>query len=271
MNQLTTLPIFLAGGGEGFVPPSLEHEFASPPIFFEGTVFEMNRVLMVRLIAAVVLALILIWYARRRQLVPNRRQAAVEALLDFSKTQIGEEILGKENAPRYQPMLMTIFFGTLFMNLTGVFPGLQIAGTGLVGMPLIFAIYSYLGFIIAGMRTRGGLHFFKEQLMPAGVPWPLYVIMTPIEFLSTFIVRPLTLTVRLLMNMVVGHLILVLCFVATHFLYFELSGVLGVGFGTLTLAGGIVFTIFEVFVGALQAYIFAMLSAAYISLSISEH
>lgn len=230
----------------------------------------MNRIILIRLIAAVVLALVLIWYARRRQLVPNRRQSAVEMLLDFSRVQIGHEIIGKENAERYQPMLLTIFLGILFMNITGVIPGLQIAGTSLIGMPLIYAIFAYVGFIVAGIKEKGAGAFFKDSLMPAGVPWPIYFILTPIEFLSTFIIRPLTLTVRLLMNMVAGHLILVLFFVGTHFLYFQLSGVVGIASGTLAIMGGIAFLIFEIFVGALQAYIFAMLSAIYVSLSISK-
>lgn len=271
LSALTSLPIFLTGGGEGFVPPSLEGEFNPPALLFQGTPFELNRIVLVRMIAAVFLAFVLIWYARRKQLVPNRRLAAVESLLDFSKVQIGEEILGKDRAHRYQPLIMTIFLGTFFMNITGVIPGLQIAGTSLVGMPLIFALFAYFGFIIAGMRERGGLRFFKEQLLPSGLPWPIYIIMTPIEFLSTFILRPVTLTMRLLMNLVAGHLILALCFVGTHYLYFTLSGVLGGVTGTVTFIGGLAFMCFEIFVAALQAYIFAMLTASYISLSISEH
>lgn len=271
LYALATLPIFLTGEGESFVPPTLEHEFNPPVLFFEGTIFEMNRIIMVRMIAALVLAFILIWYARNRRLVPNRRLAAVESLLDFSKVQIGEEILGKERAHQYQPLIMTIFLGIFFMNITGVVPGLQIAGTSLIGMPLIFAIFSYVGFIAAGVKARGGLRFFKEQLFPPGVPWPIYFIMTPIEFLSTFVLRPATLTLRLLMNLVAGHLILALCFAGTHFLYFTLSGALGVATGTVTFIGALAFMCFEIFVAALQAYIFAMLTASYISLSISEH
>lgn len=271
LYALATLPIFLTGDGEGFVPPTLEHEFNPPAILFDGTIFAMNRILLVRLIAAFALAFILIWYARNRRLVPNRRLAAIESLLDFSKVQIGEEIIGRERAHQYQPLIMTVFLGVLFMNLTGVIPGLQIAGTSLIGMPLIYAIFAYLGFIVAGIKARGGGRFFREQLFPPGVPWPIYFIMTPIEFLSTFVLRPATLTLRLLMNLVAGHLILVLCFVGTHFLYFTLSGVLGGLAGTVTFIGGLAFMCFEIFVASLQAYIFAMLTASYISLSISEH
>ena len=256
--------------GSGFEGPTLDHEFDPAGFLFVGTPFEMNRILMVRLIAALVLFACLFVYSRRAKLVPGRAQSGLESLLDFSKTSVAEEILGKEHAKKYQPMLMTIFLGVLFMNLTGTIPGLQIAGTSLIGMPIIYALFAYFGFIFAGLKERGG-KFFKEQLFPPGVPWPLYFLMVPLEFLSTFVLRPLTLTIRLLANMVAGHFILVLCFLGTHALYFQLSGVLGGALGSLALLGGVVFVAFALFVGALQAYIFAMLAAAYISLSISEH
>ena len=265
------IPLLSATSGDsGFTGPTLEHEFAPDPILFAGTPFELNRIILVRLTAVLILAVIMVVYAKRAKLVPGRAQSAVESLIDFSRVQIGEEILGAEEARKYQPLLLTIFLGVLFMNLTGVIPGLQIAGTSLIGMPLIFALFAYFGFIVAGLKERGKA-FFKEQLMPPGVPWPLYFLMVPLEFLSTFILRPVTLTIRLLANMVAGHFILVLCFLGTHYLYFTISGLFGGGIGSLTLLAGIIFVVFELFVGALQAYIFAMLSAAYISLSISAH
>lgn len=267
-----TVPILLSSStGDGFRAPTLDHEFSPDPILFAGSPFEIHRLILVRLVAVLVLLAVMVWYSRTAKLVPSRGQAAVESLLDFSRVQVGEEILGKEHAGKYQPMLATIFIGILFMNLTGVIPGLQIAGTSLIGMPLIYAAFVYVGFLYAGMKERGIGRFFKEQLMPPGVPWPLYFLMVPLEFLSTFILRPITLTVRLLANMVAGHFILVLCFLGTHYLYFTISGAFGTVLGNLTLLAGVIFVAFELFVGALQAYIFAMLAAAYISLSISEH
>lgn len=264
-------PVLLAAEGSGFEAPTLTGEFDPAPFLFAGTPFAINRIILVRLIATVILALLLVLYAKRGKLIPGRAQAAMEALLEFCKVNIAEEIMGgEERARRYQPLLMTIFLGVLFMNLTGVIPGLQIAGTSLIGMPLVYALVAYVAFIAAGVRTFGP-RFFKDQLMPPGVPKPLYILMVPLEFLSTFILRPVTLTVRLLANMVAGHFILVLCFVGTHYLYFVMSGALGGVLGSLTLLGGVVFVAFEMFIGALQAYIFAMLSAAYISLSVSAH
>lgn len=260
----------LAAGDDSFHVPGLE-EFFPAPFLFEGTPFAVNRLIMVRLIAVVVLVLVFGLYARRAKLVPGRAQAGVEYLMDFVRKQIGYEIIGEEKADRYMPLLATLFFGVLFMNVTGVIPGLQIAATSVIGMPLVYALVAYVGFIAAGIREHGVLHFLRNQLMPKGMPWVLYILMIPIEFLSNFIIRPATLTIRLMANMIAGHLILVLCFIGTNFLYTGLSGVMGISLGTVTLVAGIAFVAFEIFIAALQAYIFALLTSIYISLSIEEH
>ena len=93
--------------------------------------------------------------------------------------------------------------------------------------------------------------------------------MTPIEFISTFVLRPITLTLRLLMNMVVGHLLLVLFFTATSFFFFTAGGWFTL-FGVGTFAFGFAFTLFEILVAVLQAYIFALLTAVYIQLAVAE-
>ena len=88
--------------------------------------------------------------------------------------------------------------------------------------------------VYAGFRKHG-LHYLKNSLVIPGVPWPLHILLIPLEFLSTFILRPITLALRLLMNMVAGHMLLVLCFTATNFFFFtvlangQLIGLLGIG------------------------------------------
>lgn len=254
----------------GFHAPTID-EFFPEPFLFIGTPFAVNRVIMIRMLAVAVLVIVFVLFAKRAKLVPGRAQAAVEMLIDFVRVQIGHEIIGKDKAERYIPMLLTIFMGIFFMNMTGVIPGLQLAGTSIVGMPLIFAIYAWIGFIAAGVRAHGGLGYLKEAVAPAGVPKPVYLLLSPLEFISTFIVRPLSLTIRLLAAMVSGHFLLVLCFAATHALYLSLGGAAGVGLGTLTLGAGAAFIVLELFVSALQAYVFALLTAVYISLSLEAH
>jgi F-type H+-transporting ATPase subunit a len=94
-------------------------------------------------------------------------------------------------------------------------------------------------------------------------------MVTPIEFLSTFILRPVTLALRLLMNMVAGHLLLVLCFSATHYFFFTADGFFQL-FGAGTLLFGFAFTLFELLVSVLQAYVFTLLTTVYIQLALAD-
>lgn len=269
-NALTLLVPFAVEddhGDEGFHAPSIA-EFFPPAIFFEGTAFEINRIVLIRFLAVLLLFLIFWLGTRRMSLVPGRFQGAVEMGLDLVRVNIAEDLLGKKDGNRFLPLLTTIFFMVLFMNLAGVVPFLNIAGTSTIGVPLVLAVAAYIAFIYAGVRKHPGA-FFRNALFPPGVPWFLYIIVTPIEIVSTFILRPITLTLRLLMNMVVGHLLLVLFFAATHFFFFSAGGWFGL-FGIGTLAFGVVFTFFEILVALLQAYVFTLLTAVYLQLALAE-
>ena len=205
---------------------------------------------------------------RRMQIVPGRFQSLVEMGLDFVRVNIAEDLLGKKDGQRFLPILTTMFFMILFFNLTGIIPFLNIAGSSIVAVPLLLALISYVTFIYAGIK-KSPKNFFKNSLFPSGVPPFLYIIVTPLEFISTFIIRPVTLTLRLLMNMIVGHLMLVLFFSATQFFLFTLGGwrsALAAG----SFAFGLAFTLFEILVAVLQAYVFTILTAVYIQLAVAE-
>ena len=95
-----------------------------------------------------------------------------------------------------------------------------------------------------------------------------YVLLTPIEFVSTFIIRPFTLAVRLFANMFAGHLLVLIFFSGA--LYMWSVGGLQYAFGTLAAAMGIVLTFFELLIISLQAYIFVTLTAVYVSESLAD-
>lgn len=224
------------------------------------------------MLVVVVLIVIFLLATRRMKLVPTRGQVAFEFITGFVRDGIVISTLGEKNGQRFMPLLFTIFFLTLGLNLTGVIPGLQIASTGLIGMALIMAVIAYVVFVYAGLREHG-LKYFKNQLILPGVPIFLTPFLALLEFLSTFILRPITLTLRLTMNMVAGHMLLVLCFLATQFFFVtvlvqqgNIIGLLGIG----TLAFGIAFTLLELFVAALQAYVFTILTAIYIQFSLAD-
>jgi F-type H+-transporting ATPase subunit a len=202
------------------------------------------------------------------KIVPGRFQGVVEMALNLVRVNIAEDLLGEKDGKRFLPLLTSIFFLVLFMNLTGIIPGLNIAGTSVIGMPLVLAIAAYVAFIYAGLRKHP-VAFLKNALVPPGVPWPLYIIVTPIELVSTFVLRPITLTLRLLMNMVVGHFLLVLFFSSTHFFVLYSDSWMAF-FGLGTIAFSIAFTFFEILVAVLQAYVFTLLTAVYLQLALAE-
>nr|WP_246414350.1 F0F1 ATP synthase subunit A [Microbacterium thalassium] len=272
-TQAATLIAPIAADAPEFHGPSIEEFFPEALITFPGIVLfgeplSITRITLIQFLATIVLVLVFWLGTRRMKVVPGRFQSIVEMGLDFVRVNIAHDLLGKKDGDRFLPILTTLFFMILFMNITGIIPFLNIAGTSIIAVPLLLAVVSYVTFIYAGIR-KSPKNFFKNSLFPSGVPWPIYIIVTPIELISTFIIRPVTLTLRLLMNMMVGHLLLVLFFAATQFFLFELGGwfsVLAAG----SLAFGFVFTLFEILVAVLQAYVFALLTAVYIQLAVAE-
>lgn len=259
------LPVFIAATEDGgaFTPPSLDHEFFLEPFLFAGTPFAIDRILMVRLLAIAVMVL-LFWLALRKpKVVPGKGQSVAELAIGFVKTNIADGVLGEKLGAKYLPLLTAMFFGIFAMNITGIIPGTNISGNALIGMPIVLAVVSYIAFIYAGFREAGGATFLKNALFPPGAPWPMYILLTPIEFINIFIVRPVSLALRLFLNMMVGHLLLVLCFSATHFFVFTLSGAYTF-FAIPTLLGGFVMTLVELLAAVLQAFVFTLLTAVFI-------
>lgn len=251
-----------------FQPPSVL-DFFPNAVLFGGTIFEINRVTVIRILAAAVLIGIFAIVAQRARVVPRRGQALVEILLDFVRVQVAEEVMGKERAKRYVPFLTMLFLAIVVFNLTGVIPFLNLSATSLIGLPIVMAVWVYLIYLGAGIHQHGLWKYLRLSLFPAGVPWPVYLLLTPIEALQVFLLRPATLALRLTANMIAGHLLLVLCFSGTQYFFFTASGAMR-GFGAVSLAAGLAFTLFEIAVALLQAYIFTILSAVYLTLAIDE-
>ncbi|WP_372508508.1 F0F1 ATP synthase subunit A [Salinibacterium sedimenticola] len=243
-------------------------DFFPEIVLFADTPFAINRLMLIRLLVVALLLVIFLVGTRQMRLVPGRFQSLIEYGFDFVDKGIAQDLLGKKDGRRFLPILMTFFFLVLASNITGIVPFLNISTTGLIGLPLVLALIAYVTWIYAGIKKHPGA-FFKNALFPPGVPPILYIIVTPIEIVSTFIVRPVTHTLRLMMNMVVGHLLLVLFFAATHFFFFSAGGFFTL-FGAGTLAFGIAFSFFEILVAVLQAYVFTILTAVYLQLALAE-
>ena len=244
-------------------------DFFPSALFGEGTFFEFNRLTLARVVMGVLVCVILLAVSRKPQLVPGRGQMAVEAIAEFIRSNVALELLGPTRGRKWAGFVGFAFFAVLAMNLAGILPGINIAASSVVAVPMTFAVISYIAFIGAGVKAHGVGGFLKSQLMPPGLPKPMYILITPIEFLSNLIVRPVTLTLRLLCNMVSGHLLLGMTYFGTAALLQGMNALSTAGI--LTGAAMVVMTAFEVFVAFLQAYIFTILTTVYIKLSVESH
>lgn len=248
-----------------FHAPSLS-DFFPPAVLFEGTPFELDRLMLIRLLMTAVLVLVMVLALRNPRIVPSRLQNIAETGLVFVKDQICDEVLGKESGRKYFPLIATIFFAVLFLNFSGIIPGLNISSNARIGMPLVLALIAYLTFNYVGIKKYGFVTYMRSSIVVPNVPPALHVLLIPIEFVSTFILRPFTLTVRLMANMLAGHIMLVLFFSATWFFLFDAAAWMKV-FSPFSLLAGLGFTLFELLVIFLQAYVFALLTAVYIGLA----
>lgn len=198
-----------------------------------------------------VFAIFLMWLlTRHMHLIPRLGQTVAESLYMFIKGMI-EDTIGKKGLS-ILPFIFTLFIFILFGNLLGLFP-FAFTYTSHLSVVGTIAVIGLLVSIILGVFHKG-LSWFRVFL-PKGVPWALAPLMIPIEIIS-FLSKPFSLTVRLVMNMTVGHIMLE---VVAGFVF-----ALGLaGFVPLIFTGLLI--LFEVFIGILQAYIFTILSCIYLS------
>jgi F-type H+-transporting ATPase subunit a len=175
---------------------------------------------------------------------------------------IGHEFL------RFVPYLFTLFTFILVNNFFGIVPLLQFPTMSRVSFPYVLAAITFFVFHYVGIRKQGPVKYIREIMFMPGVPKAVYVLLTPIELATFFVVRPLTLSLRLFANMFAGHLLLLVFFLGGEHL---LMGALGLKFVSPFAFGvGIALTFFEFMIQILQAYIFTLLTALYIAGAIAD-
>ncbi len=193
---------------------------------------------------------------------PKGVRNVAEASVDFIEDGIVMQTMGRDGLS-WTPFLLSMFFFILFTNITGIIPTFQMPATARMAEPLVLALLVWVIFIGTGFKHQGVFGYLKSSLFPPGVPKALYILVTPIEFISTFLVRPFSLAVRLFANMLAGHILLVTFAVLTDALItantIALKPVAILPFFMLVFL-----TSFEVLVAVLQAYIFTILAAVYI-------
>jgi F-type H+-transporting ATPase subunit a len=240
--------------------PPISHLIEWRELFFKGTPFAVNKVILLMWISAILAIALFVAGSRKRALVPSGVQNVAESIIDFVDNSIVLETIGPDGR-KFTPFLTSLFTFILFCNLWEVIPFVQMPVNARMALPMFFSLLVWLIFNVVGIAKQGFFHYFKGIMFPPGVPKFLYVLVTPIELVSTIFVRPLSLAVRLFANMLAGHLVLVTFAVISAALWVKSVNIVIMPFSFLLL---VALTGFEVLVSFLQAFIFTILAAVYI-------
>ncbi len=237
------------------------------------TGFAISKFMIIELVVALLVAAIFIRLASliRAGSAPRGKFANFfESMLLFMRDQVARPAIGKHDADKFLPLLWTIFFFVLGCNLMGMIPWVG-APTGAFAVTGGLALVTFVTVIVSGSIKFGLLGFWKNQVPHMGLPFVLAIIIVPMIFVIEVVgllIRHGVLAVRLLANMVAGHLVLL--------------GVMGVAVAaaasenwavaaTVSVIGATLFSLLELFVAFLQAYIFTFLSALFIGAAVHHH
>lgn len=255
--------LVLAAGDE-FTPPTAE-SFDLPAIF--GWV---TKPMLLAVLSVVIIVAFFLMTTRKMSVVPGKGQFLVESIYDFGRNNIAREQIGAADFLRFVPLVLSLFTFILVNNLFGLVPILQFPTMSHIGFPLalsvlvVYPVYHY-----AGIRKHGFGRYLKNQLFPPGAPKWVYVLLTPIEFFTKFVMNPITLAIRVFAAMFAGHLLIMLFGISAEYLLLHGEGVLK-AVSALSFAGAVAITFIEALIMVIQAFIFALLSANYIGAALAE-
>jgi len=257
-----------------------QNEFKLDTWFSIGP-FDFNKAAMYVLIAGILTVVTMVYIAKRMQERPNRVQTAVEAIYALMRDNITRGNMDSRMAAKWFPFVGALFLFIWFSNLIGYIPlptntehKIDVAGfefpafalyaaTANLSIPLVLALVVWIAYNVEGIRAKGFIGYLKS-LIPSGVSGPLLLLIFPLEIFSN-VMRLMSLSVRLFANILAGHLIIL-------FMAGALAVLLGIAaLGWITLPFGLAIFIFEVgLVAALQAFIFATLTAIYLGGAVAE-
>jgi F-type H+-transporting ATPase subunit a len=243
-------------------------------------IFSINKAVLYLFLAAILTCVTMIYVARRMKQRPNRVQTAVEFVFQGLQNNVVGANMDRRMAAKWFPFIATLALFIFYSNLIGYIPlptstetfnvfGLHIptfslyAATANLSIPLVLAIVVFVSYTSEGIRAKGPLGYLKG-LIPAGVHGGMAAFIFVLEVLSN-VMRLISLSVRLFANILAGHLIIL-------FMAGALAVILGVAaLGWITLPFGVLLFAFEVgLVAALQAFIFATLTAIYLGGAVSH-
>ncbi|MFF6957753.1 F0F1 ATP synthase subunit A [Streptomyces sp. NPDC088197] len=251
--------------GCGFPAPGL-HSFVFEPIFSIGS-FHFNKPMLLALLSTIVVVGFF-WAAfNKPKVVPGKVQMVGEAGYDFVRRGIVYETLGKKVGEKYVPLMVSLFFFVWIMNIWSVIPVAQFPVTSIIAFPVGLAAIVYVTWMYLTFKKHGfvgGLKNITGYDKTLGAVLPLSMT---IEFFSNVLVRPFTHAVRLFANMFAGHTLLLLFTIAS---WYMLNGI-GIAYAGVSFVMTIVMTAFELFIQAVQAYVFVLLACSYVQGALAEH
>jgi F-type H+-transporting ATPase subunit a len=274
---VSLIPTLVATAEEEYVPPG-PGDFNLPPIGPDHTFTFLGQEMylgvtkpMLQLVLGAVLVFVFFRMASgKRAMVPGKMQYVGEVGYGFVRNQLGRDIIGSKDFMRFVPFLFALFFFVLLNNIFATLPFLQFPTFSRAGLVYGLVLISWLVYNIAGIKAQGGvLAYLKHQTVPPGVTGLMLVVLIPLEFMSNILVRPLTLALRLFANMLAGHILLILFALGGEYLLLHGATMIK-PVGIVAWLMFVVIAFLEVLVQFLQAYVFVLLNALYISGAIAE-
>jgi F-type H+-transporting ATPase subunit a len=255
----------MSDNGCGFPAPGL-HSFLFKPI---ATVagFEFNKVMLLALITTLLVVTFFTLAFGKAKVVPGKLQMIGEVGYDFVRRGIVYETLGKKEGEKYVPLMVSLFFFIWIMNIWSVIPLAQFPVSSIIAYPMVLAAIVYVVWVSMTFKRHGFVGFFKNVTGYDKTLGPVLPLSMTIEFFSNLLVRPFTHAVRLFANMFAGHTLLLLFTIAS---WYMLNGI-GIAFSAVSFGMVLVMTLFELFIQAVQAYVFVLLTCSYIQGALAEH
>jgi len=208
---------------------------------------------------ALVLVFLFFWLASRKpKLVPGPLQNLAEMFITFTRDEIGSQI--EIETEKWLPFLVTLFAFILVNNLLGLIPGMGGSTTNINTTAalafIVFAIVQAAGLYHLGLRG------YLKKYIPEGIPFFIVIFMIPVEIVSQ-LARPFSLAVRLFANMFAGHAVMLLL-ISMIFIFHNYIII------PIPVLGDLAFLAFELFIAAIQAFVFTYLTAFYIATAVEE-
>ena len=249
---------------EELVFPPLSHILRWKDIFPS-----FNKIALICVLAALITSIIFALAGRGSHTeAPKGIKNFAETIVEFIQKQVIQPTIG-DHGMKWTPFLLTIFCFFFLTNIPGVIPTFQMpANARLFAAPLVLSLTVWATFIGVGVKHQG-VGYFGHLLWPPGVPVALKPLVGVIEFVSTILVTPFSLCVRLFANLMAGHILLFTFSLMVKTMLNSVPWLKALAIMPFIML--VFMTLFEVLVAFLQAYIFSMLSAVYISNSMGGH